>query len=95
MSTEPLRVVVYEDSGSLVAQCLEFDIRARAEDEEALRARFSALLALEADISTELNGSPFAGIDPAPKEFHDLWDACGGGESLSTPQAEVSMKMCA
>lgn len=31
------------------------------------------VLAAEWNISLERNGEPLAGIDPAPKQFHDMW----------------------
>ena len=70
---EALRVVVFQEDETWIAQCLEHDICAFAPDRAALRERFISLLLFEYNLSIERNGSPFAGIDPAPQKFHDMW----------------------
>jgi len=93
--SQMLRVVVFQDSGQWVAQCLEYDICAHASDEETLRERFDAILNFERNLSIERNGAPFAGIDPAPEEFHDMWTRAEDGGRFDTPSGEVELKKCA
>lgn len=75
MLDSPLRILVREEEGALVAQCLEHDICVQAPDMETLQHRFEATL-----IAEEANGG-LDHIPPAPAEFHALWD--GGEETAS------------
>jgi len=68
-----LRVIIFREGNSFIAQCLEHDISAFASDMKTLKKRFMGVLAAEWNISLERNGEPLAGIDPAPKQFHDMW----------------------
>ena len=74
MNDDQIRVIIYRDANLWVAQCLEHDIGAQATDLESLEARLSAALEVELAASLELHGSPFAGIDPAPSHFHEMWE---------------------
>ena len=71
--SEICRVVVYEEEGSLVAQCLEYDICAFARNMATLRDRFFTTFNAELMLSTQDGGKPFSGIDPAPERFFDMW----------------------
>jgi hypothetical protein len=71
---ETIRVVVFQDSGVWVAQCLEHDIGAQAPDIDTLRDRLEATLKAELLESMERHQKPFAGIDPAPERFHRMWE---------------------
>lgn len=66
--TESLRIVVYEEDGMFVAQCLEYDICTQAEDKEALRERMDVLLECEMRAMEE-SGQV---LDPAPDVFHKM-----------------------
>jgi hypothetical protein len=94
-NTQMVRVVVFQDAGQLVAQCLEYDICAHAADEETLRHRFEAVLNFERNLSIERNGLPFAGIDPAPAEFQKMWDECPHVDNHEMSGEFVEFKMCA
>lgn len=97
MSTQQFaRVIVFKDGDQFVAQCLEFDICAHAKDEETLLKRFAAVFAFERNLSIERNGAPFAGIDPAPEEFHKLWnDLEKTDEALEVPGVHLTMARAA
>ena len=90
-----IRVIMMRDDNTFIAQCLEHDICAHAKDEETLRARFAALFNFERNLSIERNGAPFAGIGPAPQEFHDMWDACEAAEEMTISGERVSLARCA
>lgn len=69
-----VRVLIFQDGDAYVAQCLEFDISAFAPDKKTLRERFLSVFSLEMNLSLDRNGAPFAGIDPAPRHFHAMWE---------------------
>ena len=68
-----VRVLIFREGEAYVAQCLEYDISAFAPDKETLLKRFISVFGMERNRSLDRGGAPFAGIDPAPKEFHDRW----------------------
>jgi hypothetical protein len=72
--SETIRVIVFQDNGMWVAQCLEHDIGAQAKDIDTLTARLEVVLRTEFKASMEKYGKPFAGIDPAPERFHLMWE---------------------
>jgi hypothetical protein len=69
-----VRVLVFQDEGSWVAQCLEYDIGAQARDIDTLRDRLIVALNAELRESLERHGQPFAGIEPAPERFQLMWE---------------------
>ena len=73
-----LRVVVFREGDYWVAQCLEYDIGAQAKDLSDLQARFALTLEAERQESIKHHGKPFAGIDPAPRHFHEMWERRSG-----------------
>jgi hypothetical protein len=73
-----LRILFFEDGDHWVAQCLEYDIGAQAPDLETLHARMRVALVAECGASMELHGEAFAGIEPAPAFFQNLWDSNAG-----------------
>jgi hypothetical protein len=72
--SETIRVIMFEEGGLWVAQCLEHDIAAQAENVDTLHARLNATLKAEYNESMERHGKPFAGIDPAPERFQRMWN---------------------
>ena len=72
--SDTIRVIVFSDCDQWVAQCLEYDIGAQAPDLDTLRARLSVALDMELTESIRQNDAPFAGIEPAPQRFHDMWE---------------------
>lgn len=67
---DDLRIVVYEEDGFFIAQCLEYDICTQAEDRATLRARMECLIELESLEMTKKGQE----LDPAPERFHKMWD---------------------
>jgi hypothetical protein len=63
-----LRIVVYEEDGHFIAQCLEYDICTQAPDKETLRERMDCLIECEM-IAMRQAGRP---LDPAPEHFHKM-----------------------
>ena len=101
--SDKFRVIVFQDGGSWVAQCLEYDIGAQARDLEELQDRFELAFNLELKKSIEKNGAPFAGIAPAPQYVQDMWEK-RSGEFRPTrmpkikedgPQVTFDMALCA
>lgn len=70
----PIRVVIFQEEDTWGAQCLEYDIGAFTRHKFELKLRLMQLVEIEATISKKRNGAPFAGIDPAPRFFWDMWD---------------------
>jgi len=76
-----IRVIVFQEGGLWVAQCLEHDIGAQAADVDTLISRLE--VALKAELKESMrHGKPLAGIDPAPERFHRMWDRCVMAEAL-------------
>ncbi len=72
--TQTIRVIVFQDGGLWVAQCLEYDIGAQAQDVDTLMSRFEVTFKTELKESMVRHGKPLAGIDRAPERFHRMWD---------------------
>ena len=69
-----LHVVIYSEHERFVAQCLEYDVCAQGKTiREAITFLHLALLATIED-SLKRHGQAFAYIDPAPPQFHKMWD---------------------
>tara|TARA_R110000787_G_scaffold36855_5_gene93823 strand:- start:242 stop:538 length:297 start_codon:yes stop_codon:yes gene_type:complete len=88
-----LRTVIFKDGDSWVGQCLEYDIGAQANSLEELHRRLRIVIAAERAESTKQNGAAFAGIDPAPKYFHDMWEKRSGFFRPNTEGAEPESEM--
>lgn|SRR4051812_25985735 len=69
-----LRILMFQDNGTWVAQCLEFDIGAQADDIDTLNDRLVVTLKAELKESIERTGKPFEGIEPAPERFQIMWE---------------------
>lgn len=64
---QALRVLIIDEDGVMVAQCLEHDIVAQADDIETLQRRFADTLFMEAQDGLER-------IAPAPAYYGKLWE---------------------
>lgn len=71
---EHVRVIVYPEGDTYIAQCLEFDIATQAKDIPSLLERLDMTIDAECAMSREMNEEPFKRIAPAPNYFHDLWE---------------------
>jgi len=91
-SEQRLRVVVFREGDQWVAQCLEHDIGAQAEDLDTLQQRLASAVMLELQESLKRSAVPFAGIEPAPARFHELWDRqTGTYHPARAPTHDVSL----
>jgi hypothetical protein len=104
MATQHLRVVVFQEEGAWVAQCLEFDIGAQAPDFKTLLRRFDLTMKVELEESIRRSGIPFAGIDPAPPYLQAMWEQDSPKPRMSgavqvggsrPARAEYELAMCA
>jgi hypothetical protein len=100
MAMQQLRVVVFQEEGAWVAQCLEYDIGAQAPDLNTLKRRFDLTLRVELEESMRRRGEPFGGIDAAPTYIQAMWDQPGTGfrvsgsvEAGSLPPARADYEM--
>ncbi|UGA47226.1 hypothetical protein HU230_0014735 [Bradyrhizobium quebecense] len=85
MST--LRIVTFKDGDFWVAQCLEHDVCAQANDLDTLRSRIE--VALEAE-------SPLERLPAAPAHFFELWDRKSDfNKSGKSDGFEYEMALCA
>lgn len=67
---DDLRIVVYEEDGFFIAQCLEYDICTQAGDRATLRERMECLIRLESEEMARRGQE----LDPAPERSHKMWD---------------------
>lgn len=75
---DQIRVVIFKEGDAWVAQCLEVDIGAQAQDLDTLQSVLSVVIGAEEQESLRVYETAFGGIDPAPKHFFDLWDRKAG-----------------
>lgn len=69
-----VRAVVFRDNDMWVAQCLEYDIGAQADDIDMLNERLNVALKAELKESIERHQKPFADIARAPQRFETMWE---------------------
>ncbi len=63
--SQDLRIIVTQEDGVYVAQCLEYDICTQAPDMAMLQDRMNCLIEVELTSGQE--------IDQAPERFHNMW----------------------
>src|SRR5579863_7373751 len=80
-----IRVIVFQDEGLWVAQCLEYDICAQAADLDTLMSRLEVVIKAELKESLERHREPFGGIEPAPDRFQRMWDRRARSVGVSAP----------
>lgn len=69
-----IRVIIFNDGRHWIAQCLEYDIAAQADDLDTVRSRLLVAVEAEAETSLELMGERFKGIAPAPRAYQEMWE---------------------
>lgn len=74
------RVVVFKDGDTYVAQCLEHDICAQADDVKALRHRMQAAIDAERDYARTIGKNLTDTVSPAPKHFFAMFEKAWGAE---------------
>lgn len=71
---EVIGVVAYTDGDLWVAQCVEYDIAARADSLPKLPKAFGRALAANLSVNADLGREGFEGIGPAPAHFRTMFD---------------------
>ncbi len=69
----PLDVVVAAHAGYWVAQCLQYDITARAPTLEKIKSAFAEALAAEVVVCEEL-GKTLGDVPPGPRAFFEMYN---------------------
>jgi len=87
-----LRVVVFKDGDTFVAQCLEHDICAQAPDLKTLRHRMDATIDAERDHARGAGKSLAESVGPAPDRYVAMWEKAWGSQDDST---DVRLALCA
>lgn len=70
---ESIRVLVMQESGYYVAQCLEYDIAAQAKTFEELKDIFVRTFVFHIIIASKRGEEPFINIGIAPKYYFDRY----------------------
>ena len=73
MEHKKVRVVLYQESGWWVAQCLEYDIRAQAKTISLVWDYITIAVEETRLDSKKRHGKAFAHIGPAPEYFEKMW----------------------
>ena len=91
-----MRIVVYQENGKWVAQCLEYDIRAQADTIEKLQSYIDIAISNTLGDSRERHGK-IDHIDPAPDHFHQLWERRSADMQPREParQQILAVALCA
>jgi hypothetical protein len=71
---EQVHVLILRQGDHWIAQCLEYDIGAQAINLDQLRTVLVETIDAEHEESLRRHKKSFAGIDPAPKYFHERWN---------------------
>jgi hypothetical protein len=71
---EQVHALIIRQGDHWVAQCLEYDIAAQAPNFDTLRTILIETLDAEHEESLRRHKKAFAGIDPAPRYFHERWN---------------------
>lgn len=92
MNSEKIRVVLIEEGGAWVAQCLEVDVRVQASDLDDVAGRLEVALRLE----SEAHDGDFSKIGPAPQYFQEMWGRTAGSfQPRSVADGPYDMAICA
>lgn len=86
-----LRMIAFKEGDQWVGQVLEHDIGAQAPTLDELHHRLEIAIGLELEESLKRHGKPFAGIDPAPRHYHEMWEK-RAGQFQPTDQARGTVK---
>ncbi len=73
VGVQQIRAIIFQENGVWVGQCIEYDICAQGNNLADLTKRLLSTICYECERSVRRNGSPFAGIAPAPAHFEEMW----------------------
>jgi hypothetical protein len=93
--TTSVRAIIFQDGNLWVAQCLEYDIGAQARDPETVRLLLEAAIEIERRTSIEVHGREFAGIDPAPARYFNMWESQSRALRPNSDTLSVNLALCA
>ncbi len=71
---EPLEVVLFEEDGWWIAQCLSVDIGAESYSKEAAMSAFEQVVIGQLLVDAALGQPSFASLGPAPEKFRAMFD---------------------
>ena len=80
-----IHVVVFEDRGWWVAQCLEYDLCTSSRNLTDLPKKIASQLRLQVALDRKKGRLPFAGLPRSPQKFWDLYEQ-------ATPHTVVKLK---
>lgn len=83
--TTTIHVVVFEDRGWWVAQCLEYDLCTSSKNLKDLPRQIASQLRLQVALDQKNGRQPFAELPRAPQKFWDLYQQ-------ATPHAVVTLE---
>lgn len=69
-----VRVVVFEEEGWKVAQCLEYDIAVQAKTYQDLYYQIEKALVGQMVAAMEDHRAPFENLPEAPAAYHEMWE---------------------
>jgi hypothetical protein len=72
--TTTIHVVVFEDRGWWVAQCLEHDLCTSSKNLNDLPRQIASQLSLQVALDRRRGRQPFEGLPRSPQKFWDLYD---------------------
>ncbi|MGR4000361.1 MAG: hypothetical protein OD811_01005 [Alphaproteobacteria bacterium] len=70
-----LRVIILQEDGYWIAQCLEYDIVAQSKSPEKLRNAFGLALAAHVAVRLHHNQELFEGVPEAPRKYWELFES--------------------
>lgn len=73
MAYKKIRILLYQEAGWCIAQCLEYDIRAQAKTIPQVLDYIGMAMEETRLDSLKRHGKPFAHIGPAPEIFEQMW----------------------
>jgi hypothetical protein len=68
-------VVLFQDRGWWVAQCLEHNLTASSKDPQELPKKLEAVLQVQAEVDMEAGRAPFSTVPAAPRHFWTLFQS--------------------
>jgi len=89
---QSIRVIICKENNVYIAQCLEYDIAAHGQTPEQAQRAFGELLIRHMIVARELQRAPFECLEPAPKQYWDLWDARQSEAHVRTPEPVSTSK---
>ena len=89
-----LKIVVFQEDDTCVAQCLNYDISAEGDTPDDAIAAFRRLVISHSVVAHEKQRALFEGIEPAPFEFWNRWDTAPttGGQTRLLDMPGVTIR---